>query len=235
MSTFQLGADLSRAFQRRLDERISVPGQVAHVLREGILSGALEPGTRIVETKIAKEFGIGQPTVREGLKTLEAEGLVRKEPHRGYRVTCLSIDETQQIFRLRIELEVLAAELAVENRAQWLPSEIWHIVDNLKATAQAGDVRAYYWHDLQFHTRLGTISRNGFLERALTQILVPLFAFNTMLRLHHLDIDLISNAEAHERIARAVTSEEAETAKLVCRRELENFQSLSLKLIEKSK
>jgi DNA-binding GntR family transcriptional regulator len=61
----------------------SLPEAVADKLREAILSDRLRPGQRLVEHKLAARFGIGQPTLREALRELEAQGFVRKSQKRG--------------------------------------------------------------------------------------------------------------------------------------------------------
>src|SRR5215203_4331878 len=61
----------------------SKPAAVAQKLREAIIGGVLKPGERLVEQKLAAKFGIGQPTVREALKELENQGMVRRAERRG--------------------------------------------------------------------------------------------------------------------------------------------------------
>jgi DNA-binding GntR family transcriptional regulator len=93
----------------------SLPETVASKLREAILSDQLRPGQRLVEQKLAAHFGIGQPTFREVLRELEAQGFVRKSQKRGTFVTELRTEEYRQTHDVRMRLESLAVERAAPN------------------------------------------------------------------------------------------------------------------------
>ncbi|MEW5975638.1 MAG: GntR family transcriptional regulator [Acidobacteriota bacterium] len=202
---------------RSLKKKESVPKQVEHVLREMIFTGALKAGERIVETKIARQLEIGQATVREALNTLEAERLVVRFPNRGCRVAALSTKEINQSFRLRIELEALVVELAIENRSQWHPEPWLGVVKNMKKAAQENDFEAFYQWDLEFHKLLWQFADNPFLEAALSQTTMPLFPFVFMKLFSDGALDLKLAAADHERIARAVITEKKKQAKQIVR------------------
>jgi len=81
-------------------------------LRERILTGRYEPGARLDQAALANELGVSLIPLRETLRQLEAEGLVRIYPHRGAFVAERSPSEVQEIARIRIVLEELAAQQA---------------------------------------------------------------------------------------------------------------------------
>src|SRR5205809_7363067 len=92
-------------------EPISKKARVAASLREAIISGAIQSGEQIVEGKIAQQFGVGQGLIREALIELEHQGFVQRTPFSGTQVPKVSLEDAQQIFDLRIELEPLAFAL----------------------------------------------------------------------------------------------------------------------------
>src|SRR6185437_6967121 len=100
---------------QRLGRREPIAGQIAESIRAMIVGGQLNPGERIVESRIAREIGVGQPTVREALVALEHEGLVVRHANQGCVVTELGRDDIRQLVRIRAELEVLAVQLATES------------------------------------------------------------------------------------------------------------------------
>lgn len=220
------GADtelVTREFSDALAGRASVPDRIAGVLRNAIVSGKLGPGGRIVESRIARQLGIGQPTVREALKTLASEGLVVHTPNRGYCVQNLTVDEVGKIYELRIEWEPLAVELALRNRTAWNPDPLKNIVEKLKKAALEGNVEQYYHLDLQFHRTLWGFSGNPFLEKALTQITVPVFAFWMVRQLRQQSLDLVANAQTHQNIADALLSGDPAVARKTARAAIESF------------
>lgn len=86
-----------------------------HNLRDAILTWKLPPGSPIVEQEISDQLGISRTPVREALKLLEAEGLVKVIPQRGTFVSELSTQDVEEIFALRESLEVMALKVAIGN------------------------------------------------------------------------------------------------------------------------
>src|SRR5262245_9947222 len=96
----------------RLIQPVSKRDQVVTSFKEAILSGIIQPGEAIVESKVAQQLGAGIPLIREALIELEHQGYVQKVPYKGTTVTKLERREVEKIFRLRTELESLAIEWA---------------------------------------------------------------------------------------------------------------------------
>jgi DNA-binding GntR family transcriptional regulator len=84
----------------------------AEKLRAAIFEGRYPPGSPLREIRIAKELGVSQATVREGLQKLERAGLVARTPNIGTSVVRLSPNDVRERVELRAELEVKAAKLA---------------------------------------------------------------------------------------------------------------------------
>lgn len=82
-------------------------------MREAILDGTLAPGMPLRQEKLATRFGTSRIPVREALRALEYEGLVRSVPYRGFTVTELDADDIEEVYDLRILLEGHAVRLAV--------------------------------------------------------------------------------------------------------------------------
>jgi len=84
-------------------------------LRDEIINGHLKAGESIRQEYIAKIFNVSRIPVREALKRLEAQGLVKNERYKGCVVSSLSDDEVAEIYELRLLLEPLIIKSAVEN------------------------------------------------------------------------------------------------------------------------
>jgi len=208
---------------RPRQHRATIPAQVRDILHRLILTGKMQTGERIVERQLARELGVGTPTIREALHALEDEGLVVRHARQGCFVATLSEKECHQIYRMRTVLEVLAAEMAVERRAHWKPEALLAALAELKKAAQKNDVERFFQSDLQLHLNLWRLSGSAFLIKALTQITVPLFAF-TSIRMYKKNIvDLNVSASAHERVVAAVISGSSRNAKRATQWALEGF------------
>jgi DNA-binding GntR family transcriptional regulator len=117
-------------------------------LREHILSGELAPGERLRLDGIAEDLGISPIPLREALRTLASEGLVQPLAHRGYSVSPVTIEDLEETYRIRAELEPLAVRLAVPNLTK----------DDIKLLAAELDLlgaafRNGHWPDHRIHHR----------------------------------------------------------------------------------
>ena len=99
----------------KLIQPISKKDQVVQAIKDAILTGSINPGEQIVESRMARELGSGIPLVREALIELEQDGFVQKTPYKGTIVTKLGPKEIREIFQLRVELEAIAVEWAQGN------------------------------------------------------------------------------------------------------------------------
>jgi DNA-binding GntR family transcriptional regulator len=90
--------------------------EVFRTLRRMILSGQVRPEERLIERHLAGLLNVSRTPVREALRKLEAEGLVRREPYRGLVVARLDTEDLMEIEDIREVLEGLAARLAASRR-----------------------------------------------------------------------------------------------------------------------
>src|SRR3990172_2275330 len=85
---------------------------IARVLEDEIVGGAIAPGTVLRQEQLSERFDVSRTPVREALRRLAALGLVSFEPKRGVRVRSISPSELHEAFLVRAELEALATEVA---------------------------------------------------------------------------------------------------------------------------
>jgi DNA-binding GntR family transcriptional regulator len=89
--------------------------RVTKEIEEAILSGQFKPRERLIEMDLISKFGVSRTVVREALKRLEAKGLIRTTPYRGAVVADLTVDEIEEIYFVRAELEKIAARLVLKH------------------------------------------------------------------------------------------------------------------------
>lgn len=92
--------------------------QVIGELRQRIVSGELRAGERLKERFLIEDLKVSRTVVREALRQLEAEHLIRVEPQVGPLVAELSADQARQLYEVRAALEATAARLAAANRTE---------------------------------------------------------------------------------------------------------------------
>jgi len=137
-------------------------------LKQHMLDGSLVEGSRLTEETLARQLGISKSPVREALNRLEAEGLITIEARRGAFVRKFTLDETRDLFDLRILLEVYAVE-----RAQITPDLLTALADSIERTKEHlrnGDKLAHSEEDLRFHTMIAASTGNGEFVRAFDSV-----------------------------------------------------------------
>ena len=88
---------------------VSVQQQAASKLRAAILAGVFQPGERLIEADLCERLGVSRPSVREALRSLEAEKLVAIVPNRGPLVPLITWEQAKEIYQVRVLLEGEAA------------------------------------------------------------------------------------------------------------------------------
>jgi DNA-binding GntR family transcriptional regulator len=214
----------------KIIQPISKKGQVVLAIREAILSGSIQPGDQIVESKLAQQLGSGIPLVREALIELEHQGFVQKIPYKGTMVTKLGAKEIGQIFKLRIELEVLAIEWAKEHLTDEDVAELRALIRKMERAAEELNLSEFYEHDLAFHRRLWAMSGNTYLVDALERVVVPLFAFFVMKTKRERD-SYLESAVAHMKIVDALPEKSAEELGDLMRESLGGWKEDMLNLL----
>src|SRR5215471_3429390 len=200
-------------------EPISKKTRIVASLREAIVSGAIKSGEQIVEGKLAQELGVGQGLIREALIELEHQGFVQRTPFSGTQVTELTLQDAQQIFDLRIELEPLAFFLAGPN-ANGHITELRSMADNARIASKAGDLDAFFENHLAFRKKVWTLSGNRFLQQILERLVIPLYALYVIRQSYNLEGILqttIDCTEHQDRILAAYEQNSFEEARETAR------------------
>jgi DNA-binding GntR family transcriptional regulator len=133
--------------------RVSVADQVAALLRQRILEGEFRPGTQLQELPMASSLGVSRNTMREAIRILSLEGLLRRSLHRGAAVSQLSLRDVQEIYQLRRMLE-LPAVLAARRPDPDLLQEVRDAVEQYELAVRDRNWSRAVSHDLHFHSLL---------------------------------------------------------------------------------
>lgn len=132
-------------------QRTTAHEAVRDTMRLAILSGRLTPGMHLVQAELADQLGVSTTPVREALRDLVAEGLVRFDAHRGAVVHELDVAELVEVYEIRKVLEPLAVRLAAERITQ---QEIEQVSSQQRALEDEADVASWVLGNLRFHEML---------------------------------------------------------------------------------
>ena len=138
--------------------------QVAGRIRDLIIEGALEPGSRIDETRLVERLGVSRTPFREALRTLAAEGLVVIRPSRGSVVRKLDAGEVFSMLEVLGHLERLGAGLACERAENAEVAALIALHERMMRLYEARDRLPYFKLNQEFHSRLAALSGNDTLS-----------------------------------------------------------------------
>jgi DNA-binding GntR family transcriptional regulator len=136
--------------------------RVSKEIEEAVLSGQFKPRERLIEMDLISRFGVSRTVIREALKGLEAKGLIRTTPYRGAVVADLTVDEIEEIYFIRAELEKIAAQLVLKHITQ-------REIQNLKKVSKEVErhlrqkTHQMIEMDSEFHRMIFRACRNNYL------------------------------------------------------------------------
>ncbi len=145
--------------------------QIRNVLRRRIETNEYVPGDRLVEREIALELDVSRVPVREALRALESEGYVAVLPRRGAVVRELTRQDVDDLFDIRMALEVHAARRAAERRDEDGLDILRKTLEATAARLEAGDLTAVGDHSEQFHDQIIRMAGNDLLAKLIDPVL----------------------------------------------------------------
>lgn len=194
-------------------------------LHEAVVTGVLAPGERLPIEELAEVLEMSPMPIREALRLLDSVGLVENIPHRGARVTELSIDDLREVYEARLALEPLAVRHAAE---KFTSADAALARERLEA-----HVKAYRQRDLRLiwstHTAFHFALYEAAHSRWMTRLIRPLWETSERYRFAMLPVrlNLDQRRLEHERILEACAGHES----TVAARELHNHLAGTANLI----
>lgn len=209
-----------------LPSRNAISDDVYAVLRQGVLNGQFEPGTKLNLDALARRLHVSNTPVRQALTRLVGEGLVTLEPYRGFTVSSLlDMHGIQELFDYRLIVEPATAGIAARRRS------VDHLrileslcdPDHLKGLFTPGSSNGVDLaeRDRLFHTTIASATGNSMLQEFSSQAL-------SRIQVHSMYADPVAGNEAwveHREIMKAISAGDATTASTTMRAHLRNSLS----------
>jgi DNA-binding GntR family transcriptional regulator len=156
-----------------LDNKVqaqSLVDVVAERIEAAIISGALEPGSRLSEQALATSLGVSRGPLREAIRRLEGRKLLQRTPNIGVHVAALSLKDLHEILQIRESLEGLACGEAAKNMTDAEIAALADLLEKHESQKSVQEGKGYYQEskDFDFHFRIVSGSRNARLAEMLT-------------------------------------------------------------------
>jgi len=196
----------------------SLHERVAATLREEIFDGTLAPGSFVDEVALCERLKISRTPLREALKVLTAEGLVRHEPRRGCFVNEVTEQDLDEIFPVIALLEGRCAFEAACNASDADLAVLETLHQKLQAHAAAKRIVDYYQTNIAIHEAIITLADN----RWLAQVIADLRKILKLARLQQLHAPgrLAQSLSEHLAVFAALKARDSEGAEAAMRTHL---------------
>ncbi len=130
------------------ESELATSHRIAAALKEEILSGLYPPGVRIRQEDIAEQYGASRSPVREALRMLDAQGLIKLVAHTGAWIAELSLSECEEMYQIRERIEPLILHMSIPH----LSNDSIARLEHLSATMESNhDIETFLKLDREFH------------------------------------------------------------------------------------
>jgi DNA-binding GntR family transcriptional regulator len=184
----------------------NLPDQLADHIVELLAKGDLAAGQRLYEKEICELLGVSRIPVREALRILQAQGVVRTEPNRGTFITEFGDDEIAEVLEVRLSVE----RIALRRLLKMVPGnpeildELNAAIDEMRKAAKLSDQLSYCRADLGFHAKIVELSMSLLLKPIWESLSRTVLVF--LMREKHAHFDYPSAIQDHERLLELIAS-----------------------------
>ncbi len=198
-------------------------------LRQLILTAELPPGAAISEVRLAQAIGLSRTPVREALKQLDQEGLVKTIPQHGSFVSELTIQDIFEIYQLREQLEGFAAAGAANRMDSHQAEDLMKELLAARRAAARDKLQKAFDFDVHLHQQIVAVMRNKRLETFLAALKDQVHRIRYLSPRIHGRLD--ATFDEHSRIVKAILDRNPTEAELAMRQHLQRARDNAVNIL----
>ena len=213
--------------QENMDEYLPLRDVVFKTLRQGILTGELKPGERLMEIHLAKRLGVSRTPIREAIRMLELEGLVIMVPRKGAQVAQITQKSLKDVLEVRRTLDGLAAELACERMTDGDLEKLKQACLAFEQATKSNDFTQIARTDVELHDCIVQATGNNRLVQIVNNLSEQMYRY----RFEYIK-DVNSHTgliEEHRVLFEAIASKDKEKAVEVAKLHIDNQEKSIMK------
>jgi DNA-binding GntR family transcriptional regulator len=211
-------------------EKKTLHEEIANNLKELIMSGELQEGDKIKEDELCSSMGISKTPLREALRVLSVEGLIKLVPNRGSFVSTPTFEEIREMFDVMSVLEGICARAAVKKMSAKDLATLEKLHDKLEKNFKRRAQREYIRINNQFHAFVQELAGN----RTLNQIVNGLRQKILLYRYQSLNLPerFEQSIQEHRDLIKAFRKKDSKKVETLMRRHLKKQCDALEKLAE---
>ena len=177
--------------QTNMDEFLPLRDVVFNTLRQGILTGELKPGERLMEIHLANKLGVSRTPIREAIRKLELEGLVTMIPRRGAEVAQITEKSLRDVLEVRRALDALSVELACDRIDDEELAALGKACESFEKAVSTGDPKKIAQADVEFHNIIVKAAGNTRLVQLINNLSEQMYRYR---------FEYIKDVSTHEQL-----------------------------------
>jgi DNA-binding GntR family transcriptional regulator len=194
--------------------------EVYDTLLEQLMSLRIEPGSRVTIDALARDLGVSQTPIRDALHRMEADGLVVRVPHAGYRIPPqITRHRFEDMLEVRLLLEPAAARRAAERASSAQVAAMRRMLDEMAELVEGDSHLAYGafgLRDAAFHDLVALSAENQVVREALARLHTHVHLFRL---LYDTQVTYLAMGE-HDEVLAAIAARDADAAAYAMRRHI---------------
>lgn len=198
-------------------------------LRDAILNGRFQEGSRLRQTDLADKLAISRTPIREALGRLQQEGLIDLLPGGGVRVALLNLAEAAELYDLREVLDGLGARLAAQSAGGGALARLRKALESMARCVERQDANQWFPAHVTFHDEILRASGNKRLQGLSSLVRLSIRHFHPLLL--KIGYRLEDALTEHRRIYEAIAAHDPALAERLARAHIANAKEIVLKVM----
>ena len=161
----------------KTEEFLPLRDEVFNTLRQRILKGTYKPGERLMEIHLAEQLGVSRTPIREAIRMLELEGLVKMIPRKGAQVASISREDLQDVLEVRKALDTLAVKLACMRISADEIQKLKNAELEFERSLRQGDTTQIAEADVAFHDVIQLAAKNKRLKSMISNLAERIYRY----------------------------------------------------------
>ena len=146
--------------------------QVYHKIRKMIIRNELQPGEKVSQLHLSKQFNCSPTPLAEAMRRLESEGLLTKDGRKMARVRQLTNEDAEGLYLVREGLESITARLCARRISRENLGKLWELVEQFETAVSQDDAAKYKQLEVEIHQFIARCSGSPLLEEELSRLLL---------------------------------------------------------------
>ncbi|MDY6792357.1 MAG: GntR family transcriptional regulator [Thermodesulfobacteriota bacterium] len=213
---------------KKIEDFQLLKDRVYEAIKKEITGLNLRPGEQLSEKSLAHELGVSKSPVRDALQRLESEGFVYASPYRGYFVSTLSATEFEDIFQMRIAIELFCLREKIDSYSETDINDLEAVTKMSVEQIKKSDEASALENHLCFHKMIVNKLGNKLIDDVYFNLCEKMVRYLYVAKKNLPDI-IIESDEEHQELFKAIQTRNSALSVRILKAHLSSLMNKYLK------